>query len=48
MEAFIGFAIIAAAIGVVFTRITRDGRIVARWNQSSDFDGITGASTFTR
>jgi len=47
MEALIGFALIAAALGVIFTRTTRDGRIVSRWNQSSDFDGITGASTFT-
>ena len=48
MEAFIGFALIAAAFGVLFTRTTQDGRIVARWNHSSEFDSIHGASTFTR
>ena len=43
MEALIGFALIAAALAVIFTRVNADGQVVSRWNHSSSTDGITGA-----
>jgi len=44
MESIVGMMIVVAAVGVLLTRVNADGQVVARWDNRSNTDGITGAT----